>query len=177
VRTADVALACLLGACGSKEATPEAGSAAATSTPALPARSKLDTLSMTVPDGWTARYDDAGDTWSFESPPLVDGHTASAMFERAPRQVTAGPEALRHHLETRTWAAGTKAEIARRKGVRDGFAVTLVVRTPSDPERPTREVHVIRELGSEWFRCVSMSIPSEAIEDQVLALCTSIKRA
>jgi hypothetical protein len=176
VRTANAALACLVGACGSKDAAPEV-TVEATSKPALAARAKLDTLAMTVPDGWTARYDADGDKWLFESGPLIDDRTARAVFERAPRQVTAGPEALRHHMQTRSWEPGTSADIERRKGLRDGFAVTFVVRTATAPEHPRREVHVIRELGSEWFRCVSISIPSDEIAGQVLALCTSLKRA
>jgi hypothetical protein len=182
VRTADAALACLIaacGACGSKEAAPES-SAEPKREPASktqPARARLDTLAMTVPDGWSARYDADGDTWWFESAPLADGRTARAIFERAPRQVTAGPEALRHHMETRVWDAGTTATIERRKGLRDGFAVTFIVRAATDPEQTRREVQVVRELGSEWFRCMSMSIPSEELADQVVALCTSVKRA
>jgi hypothetical protein len=177
VRIADAALACLLVACTSKEAAPEQTAAAATGKPAPPGSAKLDTLSMTVPDGWTARFDADDDKWLFESSPLADGRTATAVFERAPRPMAAGPEALRHHLATHAWSAGTKADIASRKGVRDGFAVTFVVHTTRDPELSRREVHIIRELGSEWYRCVSLAVPSEAIERAVLALCTSIKRA
>jgi len=70
---------------------------------------------------------------------------------------------------------GTKATIESRSGVKDGFAMTIVVNGPPDPKQPRRETYVVRQLGSGWYQCVSEWIPDDAFRDQVIALCKSLK--
>jgi hypothetical protein len=136
----------------------------------------VDAVRMHVPEGWKAEYDAGNDTWRFTSPPIQDRRTISVILERTPPQTTAAPEALRHYLETKSWAKGTTAEIEKREALSDGFAAILLVKSAADPVHPTRQVYVIKELGSEWFRCFSTSVDDDAMRDQVLALCKSIKR-
>jgi hypothetical protein len=135
---------------------------------------KIDKLQMTVPDGWTAKYDAEWDKWLFETTPIPDGRTTSARIERAAPNAVASPEAyLAQRLKY--WDAGTKAEIESRAGVKDGFAMTVVVRPAVDPERPKRETYVVRQFGNVWYQCMSEWIPDDAIRDQLLALCKSLK--
>jgi glucose/arabinose dehydrogenase len=134
----------------------------------------IDKLEMAVPDGWTAKYAAEADKWLFETPPLPDGRTANARIERAAPGAVASPDAyLAQRL--RSWDAGTKADIESRRSVKDGFAMTVVVRAAVDPDRPKRETYVVRQLGNVWYQCLSEWIPDDTIRDQLLALCKSLK--
>jgi len=135
---------------------------------------KIDKLQVTVPDGWTAKYDAEWDKWLFESPKLPDGRTTNARIERAPASAVASPDAYLAQLK-KYWDEGTTAEFEKREAVKDGFAMTLVVKAAVDPAHPKRETYVLRELGSVWYQCLSEWIPDDAIRDQVLALCKSLK--
>lgn len=143
---------------------------------AKPARppQKLDTLTMAVPDGWKAEYDKDGDKWLFTTPPIPDGRTANARIERADNRAVASPDAYLHkRLEY--WDKGTTAEIEKRESVKDGFAMTVTVKPAVDPAHPKREMYVVRQLGNVWYQCMSEWVPDDAMRDQLLALCKSLK--
>jgi hypothetical protein len=73
------------------------------------------------------------------------------------------------------WDQGTTAEIEKREGVKDGFAMTVVVKPAADPTHPKRETYVVRQLGNVWYQCMSEWIPDDAIRDQLVGLCKSLK--
>jgi hypothetical protein len=164
-----VLVAAALAACGRQDAPPKVEPKAAP----MREQKKLDTLHMTVPDGWTSNYDSDGDKWLFESPKLADGRTTYARIERAPLNAVASPDAYLAQL-FKHWDAGTTATFEKRATVKDGFAMTLVVKPAVDPDHPKRETYVIRELGSVWYQCLSEWIPDDATRDQLLALCKSL---
>lgn len=103
---------------------------------------------------------------------LPDGRVTLISFSRAPASAVASPEALRHHLETTYWPAD-HAEIESRRSLPDGFAVTLA----RGPERgSTRETHVVRQIGNEWFRCTASPVADDTMRDAVIALCRAHAR-
>ena len=134
----------------------------------------IDLLSMNPPVGWTSQYDRDSDTWLFTTPPNADGRTANARIEHADPSAVASPDAYLHKRLS-SWGEGTKAEIEKRESVKDGFAMTVVVKPAADPNRARRETYVLRELGSVWYQCVSESVPDVVIRDQLVALCKSIR--
>ena len=97
---------------------------------------------MAVPDGWKSTYDTESDKWLFESPKLPDGRTANARIERAPDTAVASPDAYVVWLKKSIWDLGTSATFEKRESVKDGFAMTLVVKANADPEHPKRETYV-----------------------------------
>lgn len=171
-----VALALLVAACGTSDAPPKGEPKPAEPKPAAAEQQphKIDKLQMAVPEGWTAKYDAEWDKWLFTTPPIPDGRTASARIERATANAVASPDAyLAQRLKY--WDAGTTATIEKRESVKDGFAMTVVVKPAVDPDHPKRETYVVRELGSVWYQCMSEWIPDDTIRDQLLGLCTSLK--
>jgi hypothetical protein len=148
-----IALALL--ACGKQdEATPKG-------TVAVAEKPRLGTMQMRVPGGWSATYDEALDVWRFPS---------GIVFERAPEVIGPSPEALRQYLKMKEWPKGAQADITHRAGLRDGYVVRFDVKTTP----PHAETYVIRQLGSEWFRCYSTAL-DVAQRDDMVALCKSIK--
>src|SRR5688572_4825110 len=143
--------------------------------PASPARPKLTvkTWRMELPPGWTSKYDASDDMWLFTTP-YTEGERSNARFERAPREAVAGPDAYLHY-KLGHWDKGTTAEFEKREAIRDGFAMTVVVKPAVDPNHPHRETFVVREIGNVWFQCRSEWIVDDAMRDQLLALCKSIK--
>jgi hypothetical protein len=179
------ALALALAACGKADAPPTKGEAkpatapppspmSPTAPPSAQEAHKIATLQMAVPDGWTAKYDAEWDKWLFETPPIADGRTASARIERAPARAVASPEAYLAH-RIRYWDHGAKATIVKRERVKDGFAMTVELRPAADPDHPKLETYVIRQLGNVWYQCMSEWIPDDAIRDQLVGLCKSLK--
>ncbi len=165
-----LALALALAGCSTHDATPKREQAKPVAKPAH----KLDTLHMAVPEGWTSTYDAATEMWLFTTPPIADGRTATARIERADPSAVASPDAYLHK-RLGMWDPGTTAEIETRESVKDGFAMTVVVKPAVDPDHPKRETYVVRELGSAWYQCVSEWVPDEAMRAQLLSLCRSIK--
>jgi hypothetical protein len=53
--------------------------------------------------------------------------------------------------------------------------MAVVVTYPRDLEHPKRETYVVRQLGSVWYQCLSESVPDDAIRDQLVGLCKSLK--
>lgn len=135
---------------------------------------KLEQIELTVPEGWTGKYDPASDRWLFETAPTADGRTATARIERAPATWVASPDAYLAQRK-RYDLPGAKAEIEKREGVKDGFALTVVVTPAKDPDQPRRETYVVRQLGSAWYQCVSEWVPDDAFRDQLVALCKSLR--
>lgn len=135
---------------------------------------KLETVELAVPEGWTAKYDAASDKWLFETAPSADGRTATARIERAPATWVASPDAYLAQRK-RYDLPGAKAEIEKREGVKDGFAMTVMVTPAKEPEHPRRETYVVRQLGSAWYQCVSEWVPDDGFRDQLVGLCKSIK--
>ncbi len=167
----ELALVLVLAGCGTHDTAPKRDEAKPA--PTEPVR-KLDTLHMTVPDGWTSTYDAAGDLWLLTTTPIADGRTANARIERADPSAVASPDAYLHKRRG-LWDAGTTAEIETRESVKDGFAMTVVVKPAVDPDHPKRETYVVRELGSAWYQCISEWVPDEAMRGQLLSLCKSIR--
>jgi len=167
-----LALLCVLVACGKADRPPAKAEREQRSAKSHQPHA-IDTLRMVVPEGWTARYDRQQDKWLLEIAPLADGRAASARIERAPESWVASPDAYLAQRK-KQWNAGTEATIEKRQGVKDGFAMTVVVRPAADPAHPERETYVVRQLGSVWYQCVSESIPDDGFRDQLLALCKSL---
>lgn len=131
------------------------------------------TTPMQMPADWSERYDAEHDRWTYASRPRPDGRTVDAILDAAPAPSVASPEALRHYL-AKQWPAGTTAEFEDREAISSGFATTLAVRSPSGEAH--REVHVITQLGPQWFHCRSTWVPDDTARADVLALCTSLRR-
>jgi hypothetical protein len=172
-RCAAIALV-VIAACG-KDSAP----AHDTPKPAAPAPvdeklRKLEKVELAVPEGWTAKYDAASDKWLFETSPTAEGRTATARIERAPATWVASPDAYLAQRK-RYDLPGAKAEIEKREGVKDGFALTVRVTPAKDPDQPRRETYVVRQLGSAWYQCVSEWVPDDAFRDQLVGLCKSLK--
>jgi hypothetical protein len=168
-----LAIALLL-ACGKDAAKDEAKPAAPATAPRVPAHErKLDKLAMTVPAGWTSTYEAEIDTVRLEAQ-AADGRTAQARIERAPATWVASPDAYIAQRKRYDLPPNTKVDIEKREGIKDGFALTVMVTTPKDPEHPTRETYV-RQLGSAWYQCVSESVLDDAFRDQLVALCKSLE--
>jgi hypothetical protein len=163
-------------ACGKSDAPPKRNESAAPSTARhVPVdERKIDKLEMTAPTGWTSSYDGDVDTMRFAAT-TADGRTAHARVERAPATWVASPDAYVAQRKRFDLPPNTKIDIEKREGVKDGFALTVLVTTPKDPEHPTRESYVVRQLGSAWYQCVSDSVPDDAFRDQLVALCKSLK--
>jgi hypothetical protein len=159
----------LLVACG-KDATKHDEPTAEPTAPRVPAHErKTNKLTMTVPAGWTSTYDAETDVMRFEAA------GAHARIERAPATWVASPDAYIAQRKRYDLPPNTKVDIEKREGVKDGFALTVVVTTPKEPDHPTRETYVVRQLGSAWFQCVSSSVPDDEFRDQLVALCKSLK--
>ena len=112
----------------------------------------LATLRLRAPENLVASYEVAFDRW------IVATAAAYAILEVAPRAGIAGPDALRHAIEVEQ---RTPVTLETRESLSDGFATTLVVHAGSSQ----RVMIVVRELGSQWVRCVGDA-----------ALCKSLKR-
>lgn len=112
----------------------------------------LAALRFRAPENLAASYNVALDQW------IVATGTGYAVVDVAPRAMIAGPDALRHSLEVEQ---RTRVELERRESLSDGFATTLLVHAASSQ----RVTFVVRELGSQWVRCVGDT-----------ALCKSLKR-
>jgi hypothetical protein len=168
-----LAVAFAIVACGTSEQAPQKKAKPAEAPAATQKPHTIDTLRMTLPAGWTSTYDAERDTWLFTTPPIADGRTASARIERADPSAVASPDAYLHK-RLALWDKGTTASIESRQSVKDGFAMTVVVKPAIDPDHPKREAYVVRELGSVWYQCLSEWIPDDATREQLLALCKSL---
>lgn len=121
-------------------------------------RRTVDTIAMTLPEGWTSSYDAGNDRWT------LTRDRETIVFERTPEASAASPEALRQWLRFNVWDKGTEAEIVSREALDDGFAVTFSL-------SGRRETYVIKQIHrDDWFSCFSSS-------EQTLALCKSLKRS
>lgn len=161
-------------ACGNHDTTTTKQDHAAPVKPAAPPPRTLDTLQMQVPNGWQATYDKAADAWLFTTPPLADGHTATARIERADPHMVASPDAYLASRRKR-WPESTTAAFEKRESVKGGFAMTVSVTPAADPTHSRRETYVVRELGSVYYECISEAVPDDATRDQLVALCKSLK--
>lgn len=164
-------------ACGKQESAPaQEGSAAGkpAAPPAAPQeRQTLEELQIVLPDGWTSTYDAELDKWLLTATPHADGRSRYARIERAAPSAVASPEAFLHQ-RLRYWNPGTKADIEKREGVKDGFAMTVVVRSAVDRDDPKRETYVVRQLGNVWYQCLSEWVSDDAFRDQLVALCRTL---
>jgi hypothetical protein len=86
----------------------------------------------------------------------------------------ASPDAYVAQLR-KHWDEGTKAVFESRQGVKDGFAMTIVVTPARCPCSPKRETFVVRQLGNVWYQCSAEWITDDAMRDQLVALCKSVK--
>ena len=158
----------LLAACGGKkdDATKQA--------PPQNVRPKhrIDHARMAVPEGWTPSYDAEHDGWSFAARVAADGKKTLVTFDRTTPETTPSPDALLHVLKTRHWGTGVTGGIVKREALSDGYATTIEA---VQGDNTTREIYVVKELGSEWFLCASVGATDDTRE-QALALCKSIKR-
>jgi hypothetical protein len=100
---------------------------------------------------------------------LPDGRVTLISFSRAPASAVASPEALRHYLETTYWP-GDHVEIDSRRSLSDGFAVTFA-------RGRSRETHVVRQIGNQWFRCTASPVADDTMRDAVIALCRKRTRS
>ena len=159
-----LALLCVLAACSkSDDAKAKEGSAN------VVASRLLADVSAMLPDGWTTTYEPETDTRTFASP---DGKTV--VLERADERYVASPDAYMRHLEARLFK-GKLVTIERRKNVNSGFAMVLAIFAGSKDSQAVRATFVVRELGSVWYSCHGESTDDEAAQDQVMALCRSVR--
>ncbi len=166
-----LALAVLLVACGRDTdavlKAPAKGSGAAVTKPIV-ASTKLAALTVTLPTGWTAKYDDRG-SWSFASSPAQHAsvHLAQMSAAVAP--------SLEAYLALQTSPKATTSKVLAKQTLPDGFAVSIEVALNADPGHAKRASYVVRQLGSVWIECVCIDVPDDAIRDQVIAICSSAK--
>jgi hypothetical protein len=168
VRTSSAILCVLVAACGGKKDEAKKQLPRAN----VVAKHKIDHARMTVPEGWTSSYDAEHDGWVFASPAGAEGHQTDVTLQRTPPETTASPDALLHVLKTRVWGPDVTGGIVERKALSDGFAATIEATRAGTT---TREIYVVKELGSEWFVCASTGA-DDTTREQALALCKSIKR-
>ncbi|HEY5925353.1 MAG TPA: hypothetical protein VIV11_26900 [Kofleriaceae bacterium] len=128
----------------------------------------LEDVTFSLPDGWTTSYEEDTDTRQFAS---SDGK--AVRLERADERYVASPDAFMRHLEPRF--KGKLMTIERRKNVSSGFAVVLAIFASAKDSEPVRATFVVRELGSAWYSCWSEGTDDEAAQDQVIALCRSVR--
>jgi hypothetical protein len=95
---------------------------------------------------------------------LTDGRVTHVSRMWLPDAAAASPESLRHYMEATYWPAGTRAEISRRTNISDGFVATFVRST-------MRETHVVRQVGSRWWRCTAHPVADAEMEALVVAYC------
>src|SRR5690606_24788746 len=144
----ELALAIALVACGKQDAAPKQRDEAKPAPAAAEQEpQKLDDLAMALPQNWTAHYEPDHDRWLIGAP-LADGAAAgratSVRIDRADPWSVASPEAFLHH-RLKSWPPGTTAEIQTRAGVKDGFAMTVVVKPAAGAEPTHRETYVVRQ--------------------------------
>ena len=158
--------------------TPRAPDAPAVSRVAAPAPRRtspapaegrpLDDLRFTVPSGWTVELDGSGQ-WNFES------RGVTARLNRAPEGV---PTTASGYLEYKVdwcWDPGATAELVTIDSRPDGFAATMLVRDPEDPDHPRTAYHAIWDLDGVRLRCEADRVPDDATRDQIAALCDSAR--
>ncbi len=173
-----LALAVLLVACGQDteavlKAPPRAakGSAVAVAKP-IAASTKLAGLTVALPTGWTAAYDDRG-SWSFTSQRVPEHPLAITHLAQMSAAVAPSPEDYLALLQAST--KDTTSKLVTKQTLPDGFALSLESTLNADPGHGKRATYVVRKLGALWIECACPDVPDDATRDRVIALCSSAK--
>jgi len=161
-----LALAVLLVACGRDTdgvlKAPPKGSGSGAAKP-IAASTRLAALTVALPAGWTATYDDRG-TWSFASPP--EQH-ATAHLAQMSAAVAPSPEDYLALLQASN--QDTTSKLVAKQTLPDGFALSIEV------GHTKRATYVVRKLGAVWIECECTEVPDDATRDRVIAVCSSAK--
>lgn len=131
----------------------------------------LEGATFALPAGWTSSYEPDHDAWRFAA---ADATTAIRL-ERADERYVASPDAYMQHIGSRL-GKDRLVTIEFREAVgKTGFAMTLAgFRGENDP-KPTRTTLVVRQLGKAWYDCHAEGIDDDALREQVMALCRSVR--
>jgi hypothetical protein len=132
----------------------------------------LQTIKVTLPEGWTKKDYGDRDFVLFETP-LPDGRTANMRITRATAKTPTNARAYVDAKLASYWDKGVVAKILAEEPLPGGFGATLSLMTPSDPQRPKLEYHAVRDAGDQHLHCECEWAPDEKIRDQVAALCKS----
>ncbi len=128
----------------------------------------LEGATFALPQGWTSSYG-TDDTWRFASP---DART-TVLFERTDERYIASPDAFMQHVALRY--KGKLVTIEQREHAGKGFAITLAIFAGEHDPHPQRTTFVVRPLGKAWFSCHADGLDDEALRNDVIALCRSVR--
>lgn len=133
----------------------------------------LQTLKVTLPDGWVKveKYKDK-DFVLFETP-LPDGRTANMRITYATPRTPTTARAYVDDKLAHYWDPGCKAKILTEETLPGGFAATVELTAAADPQHPKLEFHSVHDAGDQHLHCECEWAPDEKIRDQVAALCKS----
>lgn len=158
-------LAAVFGACGKRDdSSPREGSGTT-----VAARAFAD-VRIAVPPGWTSQYEQAADAWQVVSA----DRRATVRIERADERYVASPDAYLNHLTPR-WGKDKLVTILDRRHIGSGFVLTVGVFAGDDDPNPLSATYVVRKLGKLWYQCQVESVEDEALREQVIALCRSVR--
>jgi hypothetical protein len=129
----------------------------------------LESATFALPEGWTSTYEPDHDAWRFAST------DTTIRLERADERYVASPDAYMQHIGSRL-GKGRLVTIEFREPVgKTGFAMTLAGFTRENDPKPTRTTLVVRQLGKAWYDCHAEGIDDDALREQVMALCRSVR--
>ena len=126
-------------------------------------------VQLTLGEGWGSTYDAATDTRH-----LVGPGGTEVQLQQADERFVASPDAYMNHLSPR-WK-GKLVTIEDRASVRSsGFALKLGVYTGENDPAPLHVTVVVGKLGRIWYHCIGEAIEDDAIHQQVIAMCRSVR--
>jgi hypothetical protein len=158
-------LASVLGACGNRDDSSTREGSGTT----VAARAFAD-VRIAVPQGWTSQYDQGADAWEVVSA----DRRATVRIERADERYVASPDAYLNHLTPR-WGTDKLVTILDRRHIGSGFVLTVGVFAGESDPNPQSATYVVRKLGKLWYRCHTENVDDEALREQVIALCRSVR--
>jgi hypothetical protein len=131
----------------------------------------LEAMKSTLPANWTSEYDKDTKVWVF-STKADDGRPVYTHLARFQAAIAPSPEDYLE-MRKRIWDKGTTAEIVEQHELADGIAMTVNVKPEVDPSHPKRETYVLRKSGDSFLDCQCEWVPTDAIRDQVISVCSS----
>lgn len=197
---AAAAFAVSLGACDSKKDGDKKPEPAAKPTeqkvveakPALPppaarpaaAKPDMKALQVTAPKGWEGEYNPALESWTYEK--YVPGGPDDTnlpnrlYIDVLPEDAPTAAEGYAAKLKEKDWQdfGFVWTEIGETSALEGGgFVIKGVAKDTTDPEaKPEPAFVVVVELAGAKIRCKSGAIVNDAMRDEGIALCRSVKR-
>lgn len=158
-------LAIVLGACGNRDGSSTREGSGTT----VAARAFAD-VRIAVPQGWTSQYEQGEDAWQVVSA----DRRAVVRIARADERYVASPDAYMNHLTPR-WGKDKLVTILDRRHLGSGFVLTVGVFVGEADPNPLSATYVVRKLGKLWYQCHVENVDDEALREQVIALCRSVR--